>query len=61
MNRDIIGGFCWGVMLTISAYACSDYLSKSNDAEYKEKTLIELQIEKTKLSIKILKGECNEK
>ena len=55
MNKDIFGGFCWGVMFTCCCVAYVNYSIASNDAEYKEKTLIELQIEYKKLEIKLLR------
>lgn len=51
-------GFFWGSMLTVCAYAYIDYLSSSNDNNYKEKSLIELQIQLKKIEIKKLNKEC---
>lgn len=53
--KDILAGFCWGIMLTCAIFAYGDYSKSSNATEYKEKSLLELKIEYKKLEIKTLK------
>ena len=57
--RNVFGGFGWGVMLTIAVFAYIDYSTESNATEYKEKSLLELQIEYKKLEIESLKRGDN--
>ncbi|PHS21828.1 MAG: hypothetical protein COA84_14965 [Robiginitomaculum sp.] len=58
--RNIFVGFGWGVMITCAFFAYTDYSAESNATEYKEKSLLELQIEYKKLEIESLKRGDND-